>query len=316
MKTMELKGQTTSGIWVMDKPVGPTSHDVVSFVRSRSRIQRVGHTGTLDPLGSGVLVLAVGKATRLIEYLQDDKEYEAEVLLGVTTDTYDAAGKVVTEKPVPPFTLAEIEAACARFRGAIQQVPPMVSAKRFQGQRLYDLARKGVEVERKPIDVTISKLQVLGWESPVVKLLVVCSTGTYVRSLAFDLGEVLGCGGHLKLLKRTRVGSFPIAQALSPEAWEAAWRANKASDHLIPMEKAVAYLPAIPVTYENAKVSLSGRPLMVSDEECPSLAGMDYFNPTFASLLLPDGSLFAVTKPRRKIRGWILKPEKIFRSEW
>ena len=316
MKTMTSKSTELSGIWIIDKPVGPTSHDIVSFIRSRSKITRVGHTGTLDPQASGVLVICTGKATRLIEYLENDKEYRAEISLGRTTDTYDAAGKTLLERPVPELTLAQVEEACVGFRGKIQQIPPMVSAKRFQGQRLYELARQGKEVERKPVEVSIQKFEIVDFASPVIKVLVVCSAGMYVRTLAHDLGEKLGCGAHLKSLTRTRVGAFGIERSLTLPAWEQAWNTDKAAAAMVPMHQAVAHLPSISVAREKARIAVAGKPLIFTDEECLSLAGVDFFDPPFVALLFPDNTLFAIAKPRRKIRGWIVKVEKIFQNEF
>ena len=304
-----------TGVWSIDKPVGPTSHDVVATIRSRSRIKRVGHTGTLDPLASGVLVICVGKATRIIEYLADDKEYEAELQLGITTDTFDAAGKVTGEKPVPEITLGQLQEVCQAFTGKIQQVPPMVSAKRHQGKRLYELAREGKEVERKPVEVTIGKFEILEFKSPLLKIRIVCTAGTYIRALANDLGQALGCGAHLKTLRRLRVGSFDIARTQTLPEWEKAWAEGKGRETLIPLEKAVPHLPVIPVTAGNARVALTGRPLIMTDEECPGLAGADPFDPPYVSLILPDGSLFAIAQPKRKIRGWIIKADKIFKTD-
>jgi tRNA pseudouridine55 synthase len=204
------------GVLVIDKPAGLTSHDVVARVRRAAGQSRVGHAGTLDPAATGVLVCALGGATRLIEMLQDDtlKTYRAVVRLGATTSTDDAEGAVLATAPVPTLDAAQLERVLAQFRGAIMQVPPMVSALHHQGQRLYQLARAGQVVERAARPALIHRLTLLGLQANRVSLEVVCGKGTYVRSLARDLGERLGCGGHLAALQRTAVGTFALAGAV------------------------------------------------------------------------------------------------------
>ncbi len=301
-----------NGLWVIHKPIGPTSHDIVSFIRSKSRIQQVGHTGTLDPLASGVLIICVGKATRLIEYLNDEKEYEAAVCLGRTTDTLDAAGTTVAEKEVPSLTKDDLEKVLSGLRGKIQQIPPMVSAKRHQGKRLYELAREGKEVERKPVEVHVKRLDLLGFTSPVIRLSILCSAGTYIRSLAADIGEKLGCGAYLQSLVRLKVGAFSLQQALTPDQWEENWLSDQGQRTLVSMKEAAAHLPSITIVPEKAKVLLNGRPLIIADEDYPNLNNIDYFDPPFLSVFLPDGPLFAIASLKRKIKGWIVKVDKVF----
>jgi tRNA pseudouridine55 synthase len=203
-----------SGVLVVDKPAGPTSFDVVRRVRGLLKGERVGHTGTLDPLATGVLPLCVGEATRLAGYiLEGDKTYLAAVKLGETTDTQDAAGRTLQTRPVPPLGREDVEHALEGFRGTIQQTPPMYSALKVNGRRLYDLAREGQEVERAPREVHIYELALVEAEPDVLHLRVHCSKGTYIRSLAADLGEVLGTGAHIKALRRIRSGPFLDAQA-------------------------------------------------------------------------------------------------------
>lgn len=237
-----------SGVLNIDKPGGMTSHDVVSAVRRLTRIKRIGHTGTLDPLATGVLVLCIGPATRLSEYLiGQDKRYEATIRLGQETNTYDAEGEIVAEQPVT-VDRKTIEEALGRFRGQIDQVPPMFSAIKKDGQPLYKLARQGLETERPSRDVTIYQLDLLEWTSPDLRLDITCSSGTYIRSLAHDLGQVLGCGGHITGLRRTAVASFTVEQAvnleaLTPENW---------SDYLQPPDTTVAHLPIVEFSNEEA----------------------------------------------------------------
>lgn len=207
-----------SGILNIDKPAGRTSHDVVAAVRRASGERRVGHAGTLDPMATGVLVVCLGSATRVVDDVQAFvKGYRARVTLGAATDSYDATGQVTAvgdAARLAALTHADVEAALAAFRGAILQVPPMVSALKHEGQRLYALARRGVEVERAPRPVTVHDLTLLDWSPPDATLAITCSRGTYVRSIAHDLGEALGVGGHLSALERTQVGPFTQAEAV------------------------------------------------------------------------------------------------------
>ena len=197
----------------VNKPSGMTSHDVVSFLRRNLKIKKIGHTGTLDPMANGVLPIAVGDATRLIQYLSDDKEYVATVKFGVSTDTYDKEGEIVStsDKIVEQ---AELEVALNQFRGEILQKPPIYSALKKNGKKLYEYAREGKEVEIEARKVTIEKLDLLSLENNVAKLRVKCSKGTYIRSIAHDLGEVLGCGAHLIGLTRTIAGDFKIENSI------------------------------------------------------------------------------------------------------
>lgn len=197
----------------VNKPSGMTSHDVVSFLRRNLKIKKIGHTGTLDPMANGVLPIAVGDATRLIQYLSDDKEYVATVKFGVSTDTYDKEGEIVStsDKIVEQ---AELEVALNQFRGEILQKPPIYSALKKNGKKLYEYAREGKEVEIEARKVTIEKLDLLSLENNIAKLRVKCSKGTYIRSIAHDLGEVLGCGAHLIGLTRTIAGDFKIENSI------------------------------------------------------------------------------------------------------
>jgi tRNA pseudouridine55 synthase len=196
---------------VIDKPLGITSHDVVGRVRRKFSTKRVGHAGTLDPLATGVLVVAVGPATRFLQYLPlEPKEYVFKVKFGIETTTQDAEGDVVVEKNVPENLLAEIERFLPDFRGSIQQIPPMYSAVKKDGKPLYALARKGETIERDPRNVSIYKYEIVQSEGDEVTFLCECSGGTYVRTLAHDMGQRVGCGAHVIELRRTRVGGFTI----------------------------------------------------------------------------------------------------------
>jgi len=201
-------------VLVVKKPAGMTSHDVVDRVRRTSGIRRVGHTGTLDPSATGVLVLLVGRATRLAQFFfEDEKDYRGEMILGTATDTQDAEGKVVSTATVTGITAADVERAFAGFVGAIEQVPPMVSAIKHEGTPLYVLARRGVTVPRQPRQVHVRRLELVAYREPAAEFEVTCSKGTYVRTLAHDVGVALGCGAHLGRLSRERVGRFRIGDA-------------------------------------------------------------------------------------------------------
>jgi tRNA pseudouridine55 synthase len=230
-----------SGLLVIDKPIGPTSHDVVGRVRRLTGVRRVGHAGTLDPLASGVLLVCVGSATRLVEYLVGlDKVYETTIRLGQATTTYDAEGEVTAERPVS-LTLGQIAAALDHFRGTIRQRVPPYSAVKQDGQPLYKRARRGEAIELPQREVTIHALDLLSYEPPLLALRVVSSSGVYIRSLAHDLGEALGCGGHVAALRRTAVGRFTLDEAAALDELTP----DNIAARLLPPEATVAHLPRI-----------------------------------------------------------------------
>lgn len=258
------------GVLCVDKPLGITSHDVVNRIRRVASLRRVGHAGTLDPLATGVLLLCLGRSTRLIEYLVGhDKVYETTVRLGQTTTTYDAEGDIVAERPFTHLTLTQIQEALAPFRGEIQQQPPLYSAIKQGGQPLYKLARQGKEdVERPYRPVTIHELTLIDWEPPHLSLRVSCSSGTYIRSLGYDLGEALGCGGHLSALRRLAVGDFTVETAvpldqLSPE---------NITSYLLPPDTAVQHLPRIDLPETVAADILQGKPIAITNSTSAELA--------------------------------------------
>jgi tRNA pseudouridine55 synthase len=206
------------GILNLDKPYGMTSMDVVRRIKRASRAKRVGHGGTLDPVATGVIPICFGRATRIMEYLvSGTKDYGAVVEFGATTDTYDAMGKVTARSDASHLTAGEIEGALQSFKGEIDQVPPMFSALKQKGKRLYDLARAGIEVEREPRRVEVLSIELADWSYPLAKIEVRCGRGFYMRSLAHDLGQALGCGAHLKNLVRQRSGPFELSSASSLE---------------------------------------------------------------------------------------------------
>lgn len=206
------------GILVIDKPEGPTSFDIVRQVRRWTGVRRVGHAGTLDPFATGVLPVAIGQATRLIEYLMaSDKEYEATMRLGVATDTQDLHGRVLTTGDWQQIARARVEAVIDALVGEIDQVPPMFSALKRDGQPLYRLARQGIDVAREPRRVRIDRIELLSFAPPDIRLRVACGKGVYIRTLCHDIGATLGCGAHLVQLRRIRCGRFTSAEALSPD---------------------------------------------------------------------------------------------------
>jgi tRNA pseudouridine55 synthase len=202
------------GVLLVDKPPRLTSHDVVDRLRRHFGFKKVGHCGTLDPAATGLLVIVLERATKLQDHLMaDDKTYEGAMRLGVATDSQDADGEIVAEKPVPPLTAEDVEHAFEKFRGDIQQIPPMVSALKHKGQPLYKLARKGMTVERAPRALHIYDLRLLKLDLPRVEFRVTCTKGTYIRTLCADIGEALGCGAHLAELRRLRSGKFDVKNA-------------------------------------------------------------------------------------------------------
>jgi len=291
-----------NGFLNLNKPFGITSHDAVARVRRLvGRGIKVGHGGTLDPAATGVLPLALGQATRLVEYLAAARKgYRATVRLGITTSTDDAEGAVVAELPVPALDRSTLEQALDAFRGTIQQVPPMYSAIHHGGKRLYDLARAGETVERTPREVTIYRLDLLSAPSAPddtssIILDIECSKGTYIRSLARDLGEALGCGGHLAALERTFVGSFSRADALDLAALEA--DPSRLAALLLPLEVAVADWPTLTLDAAQAVLVRNGRALLLPDQPGELLR-----------VHAPDGSLLALLA--RSEDGW--RPLKVF----
>ena len=207
------------GAILIDKPAGPTSHDVVDAIRRRFQIKKVGHCGTLDPNATGLLIIVLGRGTKLSEKLMgDDKVYEGAIKFGETTDSYDCDGELTGSLPVPPMTLDQLNEEAAKFVGDLMQVPPMVSAIKKKGVPLYKLARKGIEIEREPRLVHIYNFRFTGYELPLGAFKIACTKGTYVRSIAHDLGQKLGCGAHLATLRRSVSGKFDVADATPLDA--------------------------------------------------------------------------------------------------
>ncbi|PIU68172.1 MAG: tRNA pseudouridine(55) synthase TruB [Armatimonadetes bacterium CG07_land_8_20_14_0_80_40_9] len=251
-----------NGILNINKPKGLTSFAVVSFIRRLLSIKKVGHSGTLDPSASGVLIICLGQATKIVEYLlEDDKEYLAEITLGISTNTYDAEGEVIKREEVKGKTQEDVETVLKRFLGEIEQVPPMVSALHFQGKRLYKLARQGKEVKRPPRKVKIYSLKLIDFKAskfPKFTLKVTCSRGTYIRALATDIGKALSLPAHLSNLKRVRCGPFHLKSALTLEKLEDIKSNNQLKETILPLDVALKHLPEIKVSNQGARKILQG----------------------------------------------------------
>lgn len=235
-----------SGVLVVDKPVGLTSHDVVQIIRRGTGIRRAGHTGTLDPRASGVLVVLIGPAVRLSEYVSaSDKRYQATIRLGSSTDTYDAEGTITGSSPVEDISEEQFDEILQTFTGEIEQVPPPYSAVKVKGRKAYEMAREGEEVDLQPRTIRVYSLEILEWAPPEVVVDVYCSSGTYVRSLANDLGNALGCGAHLVGLRRTKSGRFTLRDAVPLRRLQETFDAGTWYRHLIPAAEALADWPMV-----------------------------------------------------------------------
>lgn len=272
------------GILLIDKPKGITSHDAVYSVRRRLGIKRVGHLGTLDPMATGLLILAVGSATRFLRYIEaEPKMYKGTIKLGVSTSTQDAEGKVTAERGIQGLAEDVIRQAASELVGAIEQIPPMYSAVKIGGERLYKMAREGIEVEREPRQVSIHKFEICKFRPPFIDFEVSCSGGTYVRTLANDLGERLGVGAHLTALRRTNIGRFSADEACALE--------TSSDADLLPLEQVLSPLEVIGLDDELAKRALHGELLPATHTGEGSLA-----------ILTDSWGFLAVA--RRTARGW------------
>lgn len=259
------RGRAVNGILLLDKPVGISSNDALQRVKHLFHAQKAGHTGSLDPLASGLLPLCFGIATRLSAFLLDaDKHYEVRVRLGVTTTTGDAEGDVLERCQVEGFGRERIEAVLPRFTGVISQVPPMYSAIKHRGERLYKLAREGIEVERKPREITIHALRLGDVEGEEFDLYVHCSKGTYVRTLAEDIGQVLGCGAHVVALRRSGVGPYAGSMVSMAQIERAAVEGNAVLDALLlPVDTALGDWPAVHLNVDTSYYLKMGQPVVV-----------------------------------------------------
>lgn len=300
------------GIALIDKPAGWTSHDVVARARKLLGTRRVGHTGTLDPFATGLLVVCVNRATRLVQFLTAaEKEYWAVVRFGVATDTGDLTGKPLSP-PVSAthLTLAQVHEAAAGLRGRIQQLPPMYSAKKIGGVRLYELARQGQHIERQPIAVEIKTLELIGAEAPTDEKLrdytirVVCSSGTYIRVLAEDLGKRLGIGAHLSALRRTRIGQFSLAQACTLESLAELAQANQLGQALLPLKLALDFPEIIVEDAEHRALSQGQAIRRQSTLPQPQKTGDAITDGAMVKLCSQQGELLAIAFYHEQTQAW------------
>lgn len=295
------------GILNILKPPGKTSFDVVSLVRRFSGEKRVGHAGTLDPDASGVLVLCLGQGTRILEFLaKANKTYYAEIVLGIATDTYDASGRIVSEADPSSVTRGQLITVLDSFHGVTEQTPPMYSALKHQGKRLYQLAREGIEVERKPRKVELSRLELLDWKSPVLSIEVECSAGTYIRSLADDIGQSLGCGAHLKKLVRLKSEPFHIADSVLLASIEEAFQQGQEQRFLYSIDEVLLGWKAVILDEEREKTIKTGTSISLGLDDC-SACPEDRCRAYSA-----DGRFLAVLSLQKESNLW--HPDKVFQK--
>ncbi|MBI2171809.1 MAG: tRNA pseudouridine(55) synthase TruB [Chloroflexi bacterium] len=298
----------TDGILTLDKAQGMTSMEVVRQVKRLTGHRHVGHGGTLDPEATGVLPIFLGQATRLMEYLlEGEKEYLGTLRLGIATDTYDAAGRVTEEREAGGVTRETLEEALSGFRGVIRQTPPMHSALKWKGQRLYELARRGVEVEREPRTVEVSRLDLLEWQPPYATLAIQCGRGAYIRSLAHDVGQALGCGAHLAGLRRTRTGAFRIGQAVTLEQLREAIAEGQGTELLLPVDYAVLHFGAVVLNSGEERMVRSGQPVRLS-AHTHSAEHLEV-----CRAYSQEGRFAALLRFNRPIRLW--EPHKVFQLQ-
>ncbi len=251
-----------NGVLVVDKPQGMTSHDVVNRVRRLLAERSVGHLGTLDPLATGVLPLVIGRMTRLAQfYMGSEKTYEGSIRFGFATDTYDADGEMVGAEKIVKVTLEELQELAGKYRGRIQQMPPPFSAKKIKGVPAYKLARKQQEVELKPIEVEVKEFELLKWEAKCAEFRARVASGTYMRSVAHEMGEQLGCGAHLASLRRTALGEFGIAEAHTLEELESAAEKREAEELFVHPRKLLPEMPSVTANEEMMAKIRVGRPV-------------------------------------------------------
>lgn len=282
------------GILLIKKPFGLTSHDVVNDIRRRFGTKRVGHAGTLDPMATGLLVVAVGPATRFLQYLPlEPKEYRAEITFGRSTTTYDAEGETERECELPSDLLTSIQAKLPEFRGLIRQLPPMYSAIKVGGKPLYSYARQGREIRRDPRTVHISEFEILRCDDRRCEANIVCSGGTYIRSLAHDLGAAVGCGAHLSALVRTRVGRFRLEDGRE--------LSHVAAANLIPLREALLPMPLVQLDPIQTDSLREGRAISLAAPEGAAYVG----------LLEPGGNVFSVAR----VLGDMVQPECVIPAE-
>jgi tRNA pseudouridine55 synthase len=278
-----------NGVININKPVNMTSHDVVDVIRRKAKMKRVGHTGTLDPMATGVLPLCLGQATKIVQFLiAQDKEYSVEMQLGLITDTQDTTGQTTEENDVPDFSHEKIEETLNKFTGEIMQTPPMVSAKHHKGKRLYELARQGVEVKREPCKIHIHELTLKAVELPFIRFDVNCSKGTYIRTLCHDIGQALECGASMSGLVRVRCGAFHINDSTNLNDLESS---EEIEQKLVNINDALSGLPTVVIGSEGRASINFGRSL--NGGSITRRKG-DFVSGSLVRLTYRDGSLLAV----------------------
>jgi tRNA pseudouridine55 synthase len=296
------------GILNINKPAGLTSFTVVSAVKRICHEKHTGHAGTLDPQATGVLPVCLGQATRVIEFLFDEtKTYRAEVEFGITTDTYDSTGKVLKTGDASRVDREMIESALAAFRGQIRQVPPMYSALKHNGKPLYRLAREGIEIERESRPAQVYRIDIVEWQPPVVTLDIDCGKGTYIRCIANDLGEALGCGGNMKSLIRSRVGPFGIESALTLPQLEEAFSRGEGQKCLYPLDHVLLGFNAVVVNHDQQCSLIHGAPITFNLDNGSENA-LD--QGSLSRVYTDEGSFLGMVRYDVSNKRW--NPEKIF----
>ncbi len=304
MGRRRVRGRDVNGILLLDKPSGITSNDALQQVKRLFFAKKAGHTGSLDPLASGVLPICMGEATKVSAFLLDaDKRYEVRCQLGIKTATADAEGEVISTRPVENYSDAQIEAVLEQFRGPIEQIPPMYSALKHEGQRLYKLARQGIEVERESRPVEIYELVLTGRGDDWLDIAVHCSKGTYVRTLAEDIGEQLGCGAHVSALRRTAVGPYSDERLVTLEQLQSIKDEDKCAtdDLLLPIESALTQWPDVRLSADAAFYLRQGQAVLVPRAPTSGWVRVYEGEHTFLGMgeILDDGRV----APRRMMKG-------------
>jgi tRNA pseudouridine55 synthase len=293
------------GILNINKATGMTSHDVVAKIRKILKQKRVGHAGTLDPAAGGVLPICTGQGTRVAEYLSESgKAYQADILFGIVTDTYDSEGSIIRTANTADLTLASIKETLPHFLGSQMQYPPRYSAIKIQGQPAYKRARAGEELSLAARPITITSLEILAWESPCLTLAIECSKGTYIRSLAYDLGEKLACGAHLAALIRVRSGPFTLSESITLEQLTDAVTTGTVAERLFPPDFALQPYPAIQLDAATTARVLHGNPFPYNLTPSPASP------PTLARIYDPNNNFLAIAEWRPDQNLW--QPKKVF----
>ncbi len=285
------------GILVLDKPEGKSSTQMVKYIKRRLLVRKVGHGGTLDPFATGVLPICIGRGTKIARFiLEGDKEYQGIFKFGIETETYDLTGKVLAHHPIPDLRLSDIQKVFNKFIGIIEQRPPAYSATKFHGRPLYKYAREGLKIEKPPKKVEVLEFRAIEYSPPLVHFYIYCSKGTYIRALVHEVGEIIGCGATLVDLRRLRKGPFTIEQAISIDEFEKLFKGNHIEEKIVPIAKALEFIPALIITPEIARQIRQGRPLpftvlnnMIRFQKVPRKQRIPWLR-----LITLEGSLVAV----------------------